>query len=64
MLRVPKQMPSIIARKTCARPWLSATDGYQAVWFVCGIPILAAIPLVYRLMKAERVSGKPTAIVA
>jgi len=47
-----------------ARPWLSATDGYQAVWFVCGIPILAAIPLVYRLMKAERVSGKPTAIVA
>src|SRR5213592_3551927 len=46
-----------------ARPWLSATDGYQAVWFVCGIPILAAMPLVYRLMKVEPVSGRPGSIV-
>jgi MFS family permease len=42
-----------------ARPWLSGTDGYQAVWFVCGIPILAAIPLVYRLMKVEPFNGRP-----
>jgi MFS family permease len=36
-----------------ARPYLSATDGYQILWPVCGIPILAAIPLVYRLMQVE-----------
>ncbi len=36
-----------------ARPWLHATDGYQIVWPVCGIPILAAMPLVYRLMLVE-----------
>jgi MFS family permease len=42
-----------------SRPWLQATDGYQIVWVVCGIPILAAIPLVYRLMLAESVSGRP-----
>jgi MFS family permease len=46
-----------------ARPWLSATDGYQIVWVVCGIPILAAIPLVYRLMKVEPVNGRPGVIV-
>jgi MFS family permease len=46
-----------------ARPWLSATDGYQVVWFVCGVPILAAIPLVYRLMKVERFNGRPGPIV-
>jgi MFS family permease len=37
-----------------ARPYLQATDGYQILWPVCGIPILAAIPLVYRLMKVEQ----------
>jgi MFS family permease len=37
-----------------ARPWLNATDGYQILWPVCGIPILAATPLVYKLMKVER----------
>ena len=42
-----------------ARPWLHATDGYQIVWPVCGIPILAALPLVYRLMTAEQVDRKP-----
>jgi hypothetical protein len=37
-----------------ARPYLQATNGYQILWPVCGIPILAAIPLVYRLMKVEQ----------
>jgi MFS family permease len=41
-----------------ARPYLPATDGYQILWPVCGIPILAAIPLVYRLMRIEP-TGKP-----
>jgi MFS family permease len=36
-----------------ARPALPATSGYQVLWFVCGIPILAAIPLVARLMRVE-----------
>jgi len=41
-----------------ARPYFHATDGYQILWPVCGIPILAAIPLVYRLMRVEP-TGKP-----
>ena len=36
-----------------ARPFLNSTEGYQILWPVCGIPILAAIPLVYRLMCIE-----------
>jgi MFS family permease len=43
-----------------AAPFLDATEGYQVLWPVCAVPILAATPLVYRLMKAEgaaRVSG-------
>jgi MFS family permease len=36
-----------------ARPFLHATDGYQILWPVCGIPILAAIPLVARMMRVE-----------
>jgi MFS family permease len=36
-----------------ARPFLDATDGYQILWPVCGLPVLAAIPLVYRMMKIE-----------
>jgi len=36
-----------------SRTWLHATHGYQIVWVVCGVPILAAIPLVYRLMRVE-----------
>ena len=43
-----------------ARPYLDATDGYQVLWPVCGIPILAAIPLVYQMMKAETGNGEPT----
>ena len=35
-----------------------ATDGYQILWPVCGIPILAVIPLVYHLMRIEP-TGKP-----
>jgi MFS family permease len=41
-----------------ARPYLDATNGYQILWPVCGIPVLAVIPLVYRMMKIEP-SGKP-----
>jgi MFS family permease len=41
-----------------AGPWLDSTDGYQILWPVCGIPILAAIPLVYRLMAVEP-TGRP-----
>lgn len=37
-----------------ARPFLSETDGYQILWPVCGIPILAAIPLVAHMMRVER----------
>jgi MFS family permease len=40
-----------------ARPYLHSTDGYQILWPVCGIPILAAIPLVYHMMRIES-SGK------
>lgn len=35
------------------RPYLSATDGYAAVWPVVAIPVLAVIPLVVRLADAE-----------
>jgi MFS family permease len=34
-------------------PHLEATDGYQVLWPICGVPILAAIPLVKRLMEVE-----------
>ena len=37
-----------------AGPYLPATDGYQVLWPVCGIPILAVTPLVYRLMRVEQ----------
>jgi Na+/melibiose symporter-like transporter len=46
-----------------ARPWLHATDGYQILWPVCGIPILAAIPLVYRLIAVEPRTGTPEPVV-
>jgi MFS family permease len=36
-----------------ARPFLDSTDGYAILWPVCGIPILAAIPLVARMMRIE-----------
>jgi MFS family permease len=42
-----------------AGPYLEATDGYQILWPICGVPILAAIPLVMRLIKAEEESQPP-----
>jgi MFS family permease len=36
-----------------ARPYFHATDGYQVLWPICGLPILAAIPLLVRLMEVE-----------
>jgi MFS family permease len=36
-----------------AKPYLHATDGYQVLWPICGLPILGAIPLLVRLIKAE-----------
>jgi MFS family permease len=44
-----------------ARPYLDTTHGYQILWPVCAIPILAAIPLVYRLMAVEPKTGMPEA---
>ena len=40
-----------------ARPYLQATDGYQILWPICGLPILAAIPLLVRLMEVEPKTG-------
>jgi MFS family permease len=36
-----------------ARPYFQATDGYQILWPICGLPILAAIPLLPRLIDVE-----------
>jgi MFS family permease len=36
-----------------ARPYLEETNGYQILWPVCAIPILAAIPIVHRMMRIE-----------
>jgi MFS family permease len=41
------------------RPYLSATEGYAAVWPTVAVPILAVIPLVALLADAE-VKGKAT----
>jgi Na+/melibiose symporter-like transporter len=34
-------------------PYLEATEGYQVLWPLCGLPILAAVPLVLRLIPAK-----------
>ncbi|MFL5945327.1 MAG: MFS transporter [Gaiellaceae bacterium] len=34
-------------------PLFEGTNGYQALWLVCGLPILAAIPIVARMMRIE-----------
>jgi len=34
-------------------PYLDSTDGYQLLWPLCAVPILAAIPLVASLVKHE-----------
>jgi MFS family permease len=39
------------------RPHLEATQGYQAVWPILGLPILLVIPLVVRLVPAEEASA-------
>jgi len=36
-------------------PYLTATGGYQVLWPLCGLPILAAIPLVVSLIHVEPV---------
>ena len=36
---------------------LDDTRGYQALWPILGVPVLLAIPLVWRLSAAERRSG-------
>jgi MFS family permease len=35
-------------------PSLEATDGYQLLWPICALPVLAAIPLVASLARAAR----------
>ena len=40
------------------RPRLDATEGYQALWPVLGLPILLAIPLVARLIPAESAADR------
>jgi MFS family permease len=35
------------------RPSLEETEGYQALWPVLGVPIILAIPLVWRLRRVE-----------
>jgi MFS family permease len=44
-----------------ARPYLESTDGYQILWPICGLPILAAIPIVASLVRAEPrgTTGRP-----
>jgi hypothetical protein len=39
------------------KPYLSATDGYEMLWPVCALPVLAAIPLVASLIPHEQGSG-------
>jgi MFS family permease len=39
-------------------PYLEETHGYQALWPLLGIPILAVIPLVMRLEKVESDAGR------
>lgn len=39
--------------------YFDATNGYQALWFVCGLGILAAIPLVASLMTHEAQIADP-----
>ena len=34
-------------------PYLESTDGYQVLWPICALPVIAAIPLVASLLKVE-----------
>jgi MFS family permease len=40
-------------------PYLKKTDGYQALWPVCAVPVLIAIPIVASLLRAEESPGNP-----
>lgn len=44
-----------------SRPYLHATNGYQILWPICGLPILAAIPIVASLVRSEprSTTGRP-----
>ena len=42
-------------------PYLEETEGFQVLWPLCALPILAALPLVWRLRRAEASSGRPVA---
>ncbi|MGZ8694565.1 MAG: hypothetical protein ACXWYS_03920, partial [Gaiellaceae bacterium] len=35
-------------------PHLESTNGYQVLWPICGLLVLAAVPLVARLIPVER----------
>src|SRR3954468_6569100 len=35
-------------------PHLDSTDGYQVLWPICGLPVLAVVPLVARLIPVEK----------
>ena len=35
------------------KPYLNKTDGYEMLWPVCAVPVLAAIPLVASLIRSE-----------
>ena len=37
-----------------AAPFLGKTKGYEVLWPVCALPVLAAIPVVRRLRGAEQ----------
>jgi MFS family permease len=47
-----------------ARPYLDATSGYQILWPICALPILAAIPLLVRLMAAEAEASEKQDVIA
>jgi MFS family permease len=44
------------------RPQLEATEGYQALWPVLGLPIILAIPLVARLARVESEADRVAAV--
>jgi MFS family permease len=39
-------------------PYLQATEGYQVLWPICGVPILLVIPLVRSLIRVEPVGKR------
>jgi MFS family permease len=47
-----------------ARPYFPSSEGYQILWPICGLPILAAIPLLVRLIRVEGELGKAGALPA